>query len=108
MNIQNCKVIFRCPKTWEALIKTDAPDIRYCNVCDRGVHHCKTESELSEANRQGWCVAVQIEELGSTEEHHENSTTDEDTFVVGKVSLNYFIENDPRGFPKEDPDDSNV
>ncbi len=60
MDIQHCKVEFRCPKTSDALTLTADLSVRYCAVCDRGVHYCKTKKELLHANQQGWCVAVKI------------------------------------------------
>ena len=48
--------------TWDTLIETSEPSIRYCMDCDRGVHYCKDESELEHALKQDWCVAMHVED----------------------------------------------
>ena len=61
MDIKNCQVKYRCPKTWGSLIKTEDARIRYCNECDRGVHSCSNEDDLLDAMKNDWCVAIQID-----------------------------------------------
>src|SRR5690606_14572322 len=60
--IENCKIVYHCPKTWNALIETDDYRVRYCPECDRGVHLCASREELQQANEKDWCVAVMISE----------------------------------------------
>ena len=62
ISLRNCRFAFRCPMKWETLVETEREDIRYCPECDRGVHLCLTDSELIEAVKENWCVA--IEKLG--------------------------------------------
>ena len=58
--IQNCKFSYQCPKTWESLIDLKHDKIKYCDVCDRGVHLCQNQTELNQAIEKGWCVAINI------------------------------------------------
>ena len=61
VNINNCKIKFRCRQSWDSLIGTDRADIKYCSECDRGVHYCTGEAELIEAEKNDWCVALDVE-----------------------------------------------
>jgi hypothetical protein len=69
MNIKNCKIKYRCPKTWDNLTETKEPAIKYCKVCDKGVHYCSNKSDLEHATKQGWCVAMNV-----TDDEDENIT----------------------------------
>lgn len=60
VDIRNCRFAYRCPMTWDVLLKTENDAIRYCVECDRGVHLCKTDDQLSEAIKENKCVAVVI------------------------------------------------
>ncbi|MGI2172396.1 hypothetical protein ACROAE_19810 [Shewanella sp. MF05960] len=62
MDIRNCSIKFRCPMSWDTLVKTENKLIRYCKECDRGVHFCNNEHELLIAMRNDWCVAIDAEE----------------------------------------------
>jgi len=66
MDIRNCKVKYRCPKTWDSLDATEESHIRYCGECDQNVHFCKNESELFQAIKNDWCVAIPIDSEGSS------------------------------------------
>ena len=57
-SINNCVFRFECPKTWNKLLETSNKKIRYCTVCDKGVHLCETDAELKKALEKNWCVAV--------------------------------------------------
>lgn len=61
VKINNCKINFRCSQSWDSLIGTDRPDIKYCSECDRGVHYCTDEAELAAAQKNDWCVALDVE-----------------------------------------------
>ena len=58
INIRNCNFAFRCTQTWNSLKKTEHKRIRYCSDCNRGVHFCKTDQELTKAIHKNWCVAI--------------------------------------------------
>jgi hypothetical protein len=63
MNIENCKVGFRCPKTLDALVETADPLVSYCPECDRGVHLCSSTEEFSDAVEKGWCVIIATDQV---------------------------------------------
>jgi hypothetical protein len=75
IDIQNCKFSYQCSKTWESLIEIKHDKIKYCDVCDRGVHFCENDAELNQAIEKGWCVAINIEP-----EQRINSS-----FIVGNL-----------------------
>ena len=58
MSLQNCRFKFRCNQSWNLLLRTEDPDLRYCTECERGVHFCTTDAQLAEAVRLGRCVAI--------------------------------------------------
>ena len=80
MKIRNCTFRYKCTKEWDSLTKTENELIRYCEVCDRGVHHCKDEKELLEAMANNWCVAIQI----TTSE--TESVIDMPQYLLGKIA----------------------
>jgi hypothetical protein len=91
MDIQNCNVVFRCPKTWNALLQTEDERVRYCSVCDRGVHLCSSQEELQHANDQGWCVALAIDDHSAAPRRWKAMDDDVQTFIVGDIRADYFI-----------------
>jgi uncharacterized protein (TIGR02996 family) len=50
---------FRCPKTWESLRPTDAPNVRYCSECNQSVHFVYELDELRELATKNLCAAIQ-------------------------------------------------
>lgn len=58
--IANCPVQFRfqCPKLWENLKKTDKPDIRFCETCQKDVHLCRSMEEVHHHAALGNCIAI--------------------------------------------------
>ena len=60
--IRNCEFRFKCPKDWDALLKTHDPKVRHCNECNRRVVYCKKASELQTAIINNNCVAVEIKQ----------------------------------------------
>ena len=67
MSIRNCQFKFKCTQTWDSLIETADPSIKYCHECDRGVHYCFDESDLMHALENDWCVAIHV-----TDENDKN------------------------------------
>ena len=65
MDVDKCKVNFKCSEAWEDLDKTADPSVKHCSKCAKDVHYCATETELELAEEE-WCVAVPIDELGGT------------------------------------------
>ena len=59
--IRNCEFRFQCPKTWDALTRTEKPTVRFCDQCQRTVHYCRTKTQLHEAIVKNQCVAVEIQ-----------------------------------------------
>lgn len=58
-SILNCKLKFQCPNNWDALDASDNVEERYCRMCAKTVHWCKTEEEVSIAAKSNQCVAFQ-------------------------------------------------
>lgn len=56
--IRNCKFIYECPLTWDALDATDKNDVRHCHVCDSDVFLCEDGKTLLDALFFDRCVAV--------------------------------------------------
>ncbi|MDC2891036.1 hypothetical protein [Psychrosphaera algicola] len=60
MEIRNCKFEYECPEKWESLVKTEQQNVRYCNICDKGVHFCKNEKEIFELIKDNKCIAIEV------------------------------------------------
>jgi hypothetical protein len=43
---------------WEKLAPTELPDVRYCSVCERNVHHCDSPERFVELAKLRECVAI--------------------------------------------------
>lgn len=59
VKIKNCLFAFKCPRLWDELEITANPDIKYCNVCDRGVYLAKDEHAFRVLAEYGKCVALE-------------------------------------------------
>jgi hypothetical protein len=59
----NCENAFDfvCPRKWNALGHTEAPEIRYCDVCNQNVYLCETPLEFVSQGKLGRCVAIRKE-----------------------------------------------
>jgi uncharacterized protein (TIGR02996 family) len=51
---------FQCPKQWSDLVETEAPDVRFCDLCRQQVFYCTTIPEARQHAWRGRCVAVDI------------------------------------------------
>lgn len=58
--IRNCELRKRCPQSWDSLIATEDPTIRYCTVCKKAILYCRNSEELHVAIVQNYCVAVEV------------------------------------------------
>ena len=58
--IDDCEFAVKCPKRWQKLQRTEQPDVRHCNQCERSVHLCNTPGELAAAQKMGLCVAIPV------------------------------------------------
>ena len=58
IEINNYVFSFRCPVSGESLVKTDDPDVSYCELCKENVYSCATAMELKAAVEQGRCVEI--------------------------------------------------
>ncbi len=56
--IENCTFTFQCPRTWDQLERTGETNVRFCGQCERRVHLCTTDEELTRHARDRHCVAV--------------------------------------------------
>ena len=57
-SIRNCSFAFKCDKSWEEMRFTGISNVRFCDSCQREVHYCLTDEQLSHAVRLNRCVAV--------------------------------------------------
>ena len=57
--IRNCVFAYKCEADWEKLEDTNKEKIRYCKDCDREVHFCEDDKELTDAVRENFCVAFE-------------------------------------------------
>ncbi len=64
----NCRVGFRCSKTWDSLRDTGTGDVRYCDSCRRNVHFCETEGQLVDAVKRKDCVAFKTADPAAPDE----------------------------------------
>ncbi|MCU0699824.1 MAG: hypothetical protein MUC96_25235 [Myxococcaceae bacterium] len=58
--LDGCSVRFglKCPRRWEELEHTEAPERRYCATCDAPVFFVQSVEAAREAGRAGRCVAI--------------------------------------------------
>jgi uncharacterized protein (TIGR02996 family) len=57
--IEGClRFEYECPRQWEQLRRTDDARTRFCDVCRKPVHYCRTVTEAQQFARLGRCVAV--------------------------------------------------
>ncbi|AKF07511.1 hypothetical protein [Sandaracinus amylolyticus] len=47
----------RCPLQWDALERTDDPDVRHCTACSERVYFCRDDAETVERALAGQCIA---------------------------------------------------
>jgi uncharacterized protein (TIGR02996 family) len=61
--IENCAVRFElaCPQRWDALVPTDSPNRRHCDVCKKDVHYARTIDIARRLALAGDCVAVDVD-----------------------------------------------
>jgi hypothetical protein len=58
--ILECDFAFKRPQQWENLRSLDHPDQRFCESCDRKVYFVRTRQELAVYQRQGHCIAANV------------------------------------------------
>lgn len=58
LQLRNCEFAFQCNADWEKLAETGDEQIRFCDQCQKEVHHCVTDEELLRAIRSNLCVAI--------------------------------------------------
>lgn len=56
----NVRFDFACPKQWSDLVETEAPDVRFCDLCREQVFYCTSIAEARQHAWRGRCVAVDI------------------------------------------------
>lgn len=52
---------FICNKSWSELATTDNQNIKFCMTCFKDVHLCETQKDLSNALKNGFCIAYETE-----------------------------------------------
>ena len=57
--IRNCVFAYKCEADWEKLEDTKKEKIRFCNACEKEVHFCEDDKELTNAIRDNFCVAFE-------------------------------------------------
>lgn len=85
LTLSNCKFAFPCPKTWEALQKTDDESVRFCDTCEHCVYLCSTDEELNEATRRNRCVAIRMTDADGG---------GGDGLSVGNIEVSYLVQRD--------------
>lgn len=66
--MENCSppFLFKCPKRWYDLMKTDDKNVRYCKECKQNVFLCHSADEMISRAQKSQCVAL-AKELDETE-----------------------------------------
>ena len=62
MDIRNCNIKYRCPKSWHSLEKTSDDNIKFCHECEENVYYCSDKDSLLIAMQHNHCVAIPINE----------------------------------------------
>ena len=86
MSIENCRFKFRCEQTWEGLAQTPDPRVRHCSECDDSVHLCVTDSQLAEAIKRHWCVAIPDAAMTDEEADRPEAYGDIEVAQVGGIA----------------------
>jgi len=101
-DVQNCSSLFafQCPKQWSELHETGAESTRFCDVCQKSVHYCRTPDEFVRLGELGECVAIPAEvafqnrgdELGGSSEEANDAglRSMSETMTLGFPSLEVF------------------
>lgn len=94
--IKNCEFLFKCPRDWEQLSKTDNEGIRFCNVCDKGVYLAEDDDTLKLLAALGKCVAIRRASVSD-----EIDCTEDQDFLLGMIALDSQtpFNTDPSGNP---------
>ena len=61
--IRNCRIGYKCERTWEDLTDRGLKNSRYCGDCKQEVVRCSTVKQLKNALAMNSCVAIPIETL---------------------------------------------
>jgi hypothetical protein len=57
--IRNCTFAYRCTADWDKLEDTGIEQVRHCHECDKDVHFCETDQQLTDAIYANHCVAIE-------------------------------------------------
>lgn len=66
-DIENCPLDYSCAKTWDELIDTNDPNIKFCKECLKNVRYCETIEEFDEMSKIGHCVAYRVYKHGEND-----------------------------------------
>lgn len=58
--IEQCKFVFKCPKTWGNLERTNVESVRFCVSCSQNVYLSVTSIQLKENVFYDRCVAIPV------------------------------------------------
>lgn len=53
-----CAFEFVCNKTWDELISTASPLVKFCGTCSHDVFLCSSQSQVDEATKLKRCIAI--------------------------------------------------
>jgi hypothetical protein len=57
----HCKFPFKCAENWESLAKTVAPDVRFCDLCQKEVFCCRSDAELVDTITLNRCFVIALD-----------------------------------------------
>ena len=79
VDIRNCSFGFKCNQKWEDLLKRKEKNIKYCHECEKEVYLIETNTELMDAIKFNYCVAIKVR-------HDEIPQTKRSNITVGMLS----------------------
>ena len=79
IDIRNCFFGFKCNQKWEDLLKRKEKNIKYCHECEKEVYLIETNTELIDAIKFNYCVAIKVR-------HDEIPQTKKPCITVGMLS----------------------
>ena len=66
-----CRLTFRCPRTWGQLTPTKTEGVRHCSECERDVRLALTAEDFRRHAEEGQCVAVRVLQRGASADDSE-------------------------------------
>jgi hypothetical protein len=60
LETENCPLNYYCAKSWDELIETKNPAIKFCKQCNHEVYFCETMEDFNKRALAGQCVAYLV------------------------------------------------